>query len=335
MVIPGAASGLAERLHRRMLVAQIRRAIRAVDPRRRMPLQIWTFAPDVPYLQGKFDEECFLYYCVDEYTEFEGFDTSRIKASEDELIDRADIVITTSESLLDTKGARRPDALLVNHGVDFDHFARAWRVPPQPPDDLATIPRPIFGFFGLIHHWVDVALLAKVAEMRPYHSFVLIGDCCVDVGELQRQSNVFLLGRRPYEDLPAYCAAFDAGLLLFSRSAMTQNVNPIKMYEYLAAGLPVISTSIPEARRFEGPIALADTAEEFARACDRAVELESTGRREMISRVVESETWLSRVEYLSDAVMNHVNGSPRSTTFRTIESGAQRTALRQLATLAR
>ncbi len=319
LVIPGAKSPLFGWLHQRMLIAQIRRAIRVVDPHRRKPLQVWTFAPDVPYLCGQFDEECFLYYCVDEYTQFEGFDATRIKACEDELIDRADIVVTTSESLLDSKRARRPEALLVSHGVDYDHFARAWRSPPKRPQDLATIPRPIFGFFGLIHHWVDLALLSKVAALRPYYSFVLIGDCFVDAGALLRRNNVFLLGRRPYGELPAYCAAFDAGLLLFNRSAMTENVNPIKMYEYLAAGLPVVSTSIPEARRYEGPVVLADTAEGFAGACDRVLATDIPGRRQTISRAVESETWLSRVEHLSNVVMSRVNGSPRTLARHAIE----------------
>ena len=302
LVIPGATRLLLSRLHRRILIGQIRHAIRVVDPAGTKPVQVWTFAPDVPYLVGRFNEECFLYYCVDEYRAFDGFDAKAIARAENELIDRADVVVTASEPLWHAKRERRPDALLVRHGVDYAHFAAAWRSPPHCPADIAQVAKPIFGFFGLIHHWVDVALLAEVARLRPHHSFVLIGDCKIDVASLRRLPNVHRLGRRPYADLPAYCASFDAGLLLFVRNAMTRAVNPIKMYEYLAAGLPVVSTSIPEAERYRGPIALADTPQEFATACDRMVESRISSRREEISRLVAGETWESRVAYLSQEI---------------------------------
>jgi len=307
LVIPGAFPAILRRLHQRMLIGQIRRAVRAVDPDGRKPVQLWSFAPDVPYLCGRLNEECSVYYCVDEYSEFEGFDSQKIKTTEEEFMARADLVVTTSQQLYETKRLHIPDTLLVRHGVDFDHFAAAWRSSLPRPDDLAGVPGPIFGFFGLIHHWIDSALLAQVARLRPHYSFVVIGDCRVDVSELARLDNVYLLGRRPYAELPAYCATFDAGLLPFARSAMTRNINPIKMYEYLAAGLPVVSTSLPEARRFEGPITIADTAEDFAEACDGVLAADHSGRREAISATVKDDTWTSRVDLLSEAIMGVVD----------------------------
>ena len=307
MVIPGATRPPLARVHERLLIAQLRRGIQVVSRGQARPIQVWSFAPDVPYLMGAFGEECFVYYCVDEYTHFEGFDSKRIAAAENELIDGADVVITTSEPLLEAKRSRRADVVLVRHGVDYDHFARAWRSALPRPADLATIPGPLFGFFGLIHHWVDCALLAEVARRRPSYSFVLIGDCKSDVSELQALDNVHLLGRRPYEELPAYCAAFDAGMLLFARNAMTRSVNPVKMYEYLAAGLRIVSTPLPEAKRFEGPIIVADTAEAFAGACDRVLAEHSSCDANCISRLVEGETWASKVEYLSDIITAKTN----------------------------
>ena len=312
LVIPGVTSRPLRKLHELMLIAQIRRAIRSVDGWQDKPLQIWSFAPDVPFLAGQFEEECFVYYCVDEYSQFEGIDAERVRAAEHELLDRADVVVTTSEPLRKTKGARRPDVALVRHGVDYDHFASAWRSPPPPPKDLDSVPRPIFGFFGLIQFWVDSTLIAEVAARRPDYSFVLIGDCVVNVPVLKRLPNVFLLGRRSYQHLPAYCAAFDAGLMPFTRSAMTRNVNPIKMHEYLAAGLPVISTSLPEAERFPGPITIADTAEGFAEACDQVLAAAHPGRRRAISKIVERESWRSKVEYLSELILNRLRGPIRT-----------------------
>jgi glycosyltransferase involved in cell wall biosynthesis len=312
LVIPGATHPWLRRLHERMLISQIGRAIREVAGDRRPPVQVWSFAPDVPYLVGAFDEECFLYYCVDEFAQFEGFDPDRIRAAENELVRRATVVVTSSEPLLASRRAIRPDTVLVRHGVDFDHFASAWRSSLAQPADLAAIPRPIFGFFGLIHHWVDRTLIAEVARLRPFYSFVLIGDVKVDVSELARLDNVFLLGRRPYDMLPAYCSCFDGGLLPFCCTAMTRNVNPVKINEYLAAGLPVVSTPLPEVQHSAGPVVTADTAQRFAEACDRLSASCDQHDREAISRCVEHDTWSARVEQLS-AIIEARNGSPIAT----------------------
>jgi glycosyltransferase involved in cell wall biosynthesis len=313
LVIPGAQRALARRLHRRLLIAQLRRAVRSVVRRiGPAPLQVWTFAPDVPYLVGALDEECFVYYCVDEYSEFEGFDRESIVRAERELLDRADVVVTTSEALLRSRQAVRTDTVLVPHGVDFDHFATAWRRELPRPGDLAGIEGPMFGFFGLIHHWIDLPLIAEVARRRPGYAFVLIGDAKVDTRPLRGLPNVHLLGRRAYDALPAYCQAFTAGLLPFVHSAMTRNINPIKMYEYLAAGLPVVSTDLPEARPYATPrpIRIADTPEAFAEACD-AVAAEHPAPKspdtcERISASVRDRSWAEVVRRLCDVIRNRI-----------------------------
>ncbi len=323
LVIPGAKNRVTRRVNDRMLTAQIRRAIRHFDPTGRHPVQVWSFAPDVPYLVGRFNEERFVYYCVDDYSKFDDFDGEHIRKVEGDLMDRADKVITTSEELFKSRSARRPDAALVRHGVDFDHFAQAWRKELPRPSDLASMNSPVFGFFGLIHHWVDVDLLAGVAKRRPDYTFVLIGDAKVNVSVLKSLPNVRLLGRRPYESLPAYCAAFDAGLMLFAQNEMTQNVNPIKMYEYLAAGLRVVSTPLPEARRYADAITFGRDARTFAEACDQVLARSHDDGREAVSRLVDSESWRTKVEDLSTIVM-----APRGATTAPKAVRRERLALR-------
>jgi glycosyltransferase involved in cell wall biosynthesis len=313
MVIPGARRGPMQRWHQQMLAAQIRRALGQVPGASSRPIQVWTFAPDVPHLAGRFGEECFVYYCVDEYTEFEGFDRRYIAESERVTLERADVIVTSSQSLWEKKRASRPDAVLVRHGVDYAHFASAWREPLTPPDELASIDGPVFGYFGLIHHWVDVELLAEVARLRPTYSFVLLGECKVNVSGLRGLPNVHLLGRRPYDALPGYCAGFSAGLMLFRRSEMTRHVNPIKMLEYLAAGLPVVSTPLAEAERFAGPIVFAETPAGFAEACDRVLTTPHADRAR-ISAMVAGQTWHSRAEELSGIIESHLRRGARSST---------------------
>lgn len=309
LVLPGVTDPVLRRVHQRLLLAQLRRALRQVPGAADRPLQIWSFAPDVPFLVDAFDEECFVYYCVDDYAEFEGLDAGFIARSEDELVRRSDLVITTSELLFDAKRRFRDDTVMIRHGVDFDHFAAAWRRPLEVPEDIARIKQPIFGFFGLIHFWIDRELIARVARLRPDYAFVLIGDRATDTSAIDRLPNVHLLGRRPNSELPAYCAGFRAGLLPFTRTAMTRSVNPIKMYEYLAAGLPIISTPLPEAERFTGPVSMVNTAEEFAAACDDALASDYPGRREAISRSVANESWRSKVELISALVEKRLAGS--------------------------
>lgn len=298
LIIPGARSRLITGWNRRLLLGAIRRALRklAIGPSR--PLQVWSFAPDLPDLIGTLNEECFVYYCTDDYARFDGHDADRIRAAEAETIGRADVVITTSQPLCDEKRKLRSDVHLVRHGVDVEHFARAWRNPPAFPGELSDRTGPVFGFFGLLHHWIDVDLLADVASRRPRYSFVLIGDCRTPVDRLRALSNVRLLGRRPYAQLPAYAAAFTAGLLPFRQTEMTRSINPVKMLEYLAAGLPIVSTPLPEAQRHTGTIRIADSPDAFARACDEVAENAPLLSRREISRLVEHESWTDRVEQL-------------------------------------
>jgi len=322
LVIPGAKAPVVSTINQELLIAQIRRAVRQVDPSQKAPVQVWSFAPDVPFLAGRFGEECFVYYCVDEYTEFEGFDPERMRALEGKTLEKADVVFATAEELCRNRKTVRPDIVHVPHGVDFDHFAQAWRNPPPRPTTLAAIPRPIFGFFGLLHHWIDIELIAETARRRPHYSFVLIGDPRVDLSILRTCPNVYLLGRKEYDQLPAYCAAFDAAMMPFRMTELTRNVNPIKMYEYLAAGLPVVSTPIPEAKRFSGSILFGETSEQFAKACDEVLLVDVAMRRRHISDLVRNETWGSRVEFLSEVVLNHVNGRPRSLARSLVEPSA-------------
>lgn len=322
LVVPGATRRITKWLHRRLLIAQIRRAVHRVDPNGKRPVQVWSFAPDVPFLVNQFNEESFIYYCVDDYLHFDGFDRRSIESAEKQLIDQADLVVTTSRALHDVKSSQRRETLLMRHGVDFDHFASSWRKNLVHPEDIAGLSGPIFGFFGLIHHWVDVALLAEVARLRPHYHFVIIGESKVDVDALVSLPNVHLLGRRSYRQLPRYCTAFDAGLMFFTQTAMTRAVNPIKMYEYLAAGLPIVSTPLPEAERFGEAICFGQTPGQFAAACDLTLTADYAGRREQISRLVKSESWRTKVDQLSNAVMDRVadTGTIRSIPRNTVLS---------------
>ncbi|MCH7526132.1 MAG: glycosyltransferase [Planctomycetes bacterium] len=307
LLIPGVQNSRLRRISRGAVLAQIRRVMKRLNGWAAQPVQIWAFAPDVAYLAGQFDEECFVYYCVDEFSQFEGCDSGAIRNSERDMLANADVVITTSEALYQAKRLVHANTHLVRHGVDVDHFTRALMPGIERPSDLKGLEGPIVGFFGLFHHWIDVELIAEVAERLPHAQFVLIGDANMDLKVLRRRPNIRLLGRRPYETLPAYCAAFDVAILPFRCNAMTRTINPIKLREYLAAGLPVVSTPLPEAMRYVPEVTIASNVDDFAEAC--RVHLQSNGISDRVrrSRCVRSETWESTIERLSTIIMD---GSP-------------------------
>jgi glycosyltransferase involved in cell wall biosynthesis len=303
LVIPGVAKGPLSSFNRRAVVGQIGRVLRRVAPCRSQPVQLWSFAPDVDYLAGRFDEERCVYYCVDEFSEFDGVDAATTQARERALMRRADVVLVSSKPLYETKSRWHENAHHVPHGVDAEHFARALHPHTPLPDDVARLPRPVMGFFGLVHHWVDVDLIADVARRLPQASFVIIGNTHVDVGRLRKSPNVVLLGRRPYASLPAYCSAFDVGLIPFRQNELTRNVNPIKLREYLAAGLPVVSTPLPEVRRYEPEVTVAADADAFADACLNAARRSHHRDRVRRCRLVSGETWDAVVHRVSSIVM--------------------------------
>jgi glycosyltransferase involved in cell wall biosynthesis len=201
-----------------------------------------------------------------------------------------------------SKNSLNPQTHLVPHGVDVDHFAKATDPATRVPDDVADLPHPILGFFGLIQEWVDLELLAEVARLRPDGSIVLIGQARTDRKPRDMPKNVHFLGQRPYETLPAYCRAFDVGLIPFRINELTLNVNPIKLREYLAAGLPVVSTPLPEVAVYRPLVDIAEDAEAFVAACDRAVAADDSESIERRRDAMRKETWAAKVEHLSKLV---------------------------------
>jgi glycosyltransferase involved in cell wall biosynthesis len=300
LVVPLPGSAWAKRLNRSLLIHQIRRALRRVGPG---PVQLWSFTPDVSYLLGRFGEEKVLYYCVDDHASFTGYDRQQVLREEQDLCRRSDLVVTTSMVLQEAKKSWNPNTVLVPHGVDHEHFSKALSDHLPVPADIARIPRPRLGFFGLVRDWVDLDLLAQVARRRPEWHMVLIGDSTLDLAPYRGLENMHFLGRRPYADLPAYCKELDVGLIPFKINDLTLAVNPIKLREYLAAGLPVVSTPLPESKIYQRWIELADTAEEFEAAVAKVLAGDA-GDRLRRSTAMAAETWPEKVAGICRCLSN-------------------------------
>jgi glycosyltransferase involved in cell wall biosynthesis len=264
--------------------------------------QLWTFMPTVAPLVGTLGESLAIYYCTDEFSQFSFLDGEKLARLERRLCERADVVFATARPLWERRRAYNPETHLALHGVDHEHFARALQAETRVAPELAGAAQPILGFFGLIHDWIDLRLLAAVAERRPDWTIALVGKAAVDPGPLAKLPNVKILGRRPYAELPGFCKGFSVGLMPFAINELTRSVNPIKMREYLSAGLPIVSTDLPEARPYAQWCAIARSPEEFVAACDRAIASDTPELRRRRSAAMAGETWEAKVNELGRIV---------------------------------
>lgn len=291
--IPAFGNRMLRGLNSRSLRWQVRRAMRRL---RFMNPVNWVFNPAAGVLAGSLGEQEIVYYCVDEYTAFHGVDSAALGAIEQDLIAKAHLVIVSAEKLLHSKRSPHARTLLIRHGVDYDHFTSTLRVETAIPDELAQLPKPVIGYFGLIaDDWVDIPLLVHVARSFPTGSLVMLGKATMDVSALEREPNIHLLGRKPYASLPGYSKGFDVAIIPFPVNEVTLNANPLKAREYLAAGLPVVSTAIPEVEVL-GQCLIGHSREEFVSRIREA--LSSAGPSATRSRSMESESWAARVEQI-------------------------------------
>lgn len=309
LVIPLPGFALVDRLNSNLLVASLRHLCRRYRFER--PL-LWTFLPHVSRLLGRLGEQMVIYHCVDEYSAFSGVPREAIVRMEQDLIRRADIVFTSAEKLYDERRLINQHTHFIPHGVDFAHFSQALNPSTDIPDDLRGIPHPVVGFFGLLADWVDLDLIRELAASRPSWSFVLIGKAATDLRPLQGMPNIYLLGQQPYSTLPVYCRRFDVGIIPFRTNDLTARVNPLKLREYLAAGLPVVSTPLPEVVRYNGLVHLADGVQDFAAGIEAALSERSEA---MIRRRVDAmraEGWGARVEQISAIISQRLSVLSRS-----------------------
>jgi glycosyltransferase involved in cell wall biosynthesis len=293
VAIPGFTSSAVRAFNQRLLRWQVMSAMRRLGFQR--PIN-WVCNPAAAVVAGKLGEEALVYYCVDEYSALSGVDTTQLQALERQLTGRADAVIVSAEELLRSKSRLNPKTALVRHGVDFEHFCQALDEQTIVPADIRDLPRPVIGYFGLISDdWFDIGLMVKVAKQFAAGTVVLLGKVTSDLAQLRALPNVLILGRKSYSALPAYCKGFDVAVIPFPVSPLTQNSNPLKAREYLAAGLPVVSTAVPEVEAL-GSCRIAPSADAFL--AQIAAALVRPGPDPARSEAMRHDGWPARVSLM-------------------------------------
>ncbi len=236
----------------------------------------------------------------DKYSTLPDVDQAYVARLECELLREADYVVYASRALMADDAAEVDGrGILLDHGVDVEHFAPC--APEDVPLDLAEIPGPRIGYFGnLSDYRVDFDLLERLANEIPEAQLVLIGEATCSMDRFERFENVHWLGPRPYEDIPRYGSGFDVGLMPYLRNEWIRHSNPIKLKEYLALGLPVVSTEVPEVGRYTDWLFMADDPDDFVAKVRRALAGEApsdpAGRR----AAVLPHSWDRRAAELRD-----------------------------------
>ena len=280
----------------------------------------YSFVPASAWVAGKLGERVLVYHAADEYAAFGGADAQAITALEAQLLRRADLYIACSAPLLETKKGRARRSILVRHGVEHDVFARALDPATAIPQPLLAMSQPVVGFIGLIAEWVDLELLGKVADRLADEgagSVVLVGEVrgadAAALARLAARTNVLLAGRRPYAELAGWCRGFAVGTLPFALNELTRNANPLKLREYLAAGLPVVSTGIPESHALAAlcpdGLTVADGDAFVAAAC-QAARSPGAGPAASRSQAVAAEGWDQKVDEIIQAIEAAFDTSP-------------------------
>ncbi|HVE49429.1 MAG TPA: glycosyltransferase [Casimicrobiaceae bacterium] len=233
----------------------------------------WFYSPMVaPGFLGSFDTATVVYDCMDELSKFR-FAPKDLEQREVTLLSAADIVFAGGHRLSTRKSRQHPNVHFYGCGVDVDHYARSRDAATALPADVAALPHPMLGYFGVVDERLDYSLIDELARAFAHGSIVIVGPLAkVDRENLPTHRNLHWLGQRTYQELPAYVKAFDACLMPFALNDATEYINPTKALEYMAAGKPVISTAVPDVIRNFAPVAqVARSHAEFialaARAC--------------------------------------------------------------------
>lgn len=288
---------------------------------------LWYYTPLALQFSDHLRPRAIVYDCMDELSAFKNA-PSELPGLERRLMRLANLVLTGGQSLYDAKKALHSNIHPMPSSVDAAHFARARELHTDPADQQ-HLAKPRLGFFGVLDERLDIRLLEGVAMARPDWQLIMIGPLVkIDVAELPVRSNIHYLGPKNYTELPDYIAGWDVALLLFARNEATRFISPTKTPEYLAAGKPVVSTSIRDVVSPYGDrdlVRIADSVPDFVKACDAALAEPPEPRRQradvFLRNMSWDQTWNNTAALLDEALGRPSRVAARFTPAASISAG--------------
>jgi glycosyltransferase involved in cell wall biosynthesis len=303
LVLPLHRYRIVRELNRRLLPLLVRRATRRLGLER--PI-LWAYVPQAEVLIDALDPQLIVYHCVDDIAAQERIDTDSFRAAETRFAARADLVLASAPALAKRLRTISSNVIDAPNVADTELFSKALKPGPLDPG-MAALPAPRIVFTGaIVAMKLDLPMLAELAKLRRGWAFALVGpigpgEPHADISTITAEPNIHLLGPRTYDELPDVLRVADAGLIPYVRNVLTESIFPMKVYEYLAAGLPVVATPLP-ALADVADVAIAPDAEGIAELLDEALVTDNPERRVERSRAAASHSWERRLEEIATAI---------------------------------
>jgi glycosyltransferase involved in cell wall biosynthesis len=295
------------RINQRVTAGYVRWAMRRLGFTRR-PI-LWAYLPGsvelLDHLEGRFAPGLVVYHCVDEHSAFPGLLSPDVVPAYDRaLTERADVVIATAESLAASRRAFNPNTHTVLNAADVELFSLALDPATAVPADVAAIPEPRLMVVGALDYRLDIDALELLAASDPSWHVVLVGPVKTPelTARLRQRANIHLLGEKPHAEIPGCLRGAAVAMIPYRATALTENIFPLKLFEYLAAGVPVVVGGLPELRRLSGAIGVAEKPEDYPGLVRRALADDGPEKRAERAQMAAGNSWDSRTEEISGLV---------------------------------
>jgi len=271
----------------------------------------WTYTPYSDTFVKKMGESFAIYECVDEFSSSKGLVNPKvIRILEKKLLKKVDMVVVTHENLFRSKKSFNKNIYLIPNGAEVEHFRKASLPETHIALEIKNIPHPIIGFLGAVQYWIDLDLIRFLAICKPEWSIVLIGPVgrLVKIEKIKNLPNVYLLGKKDYATLPSYIKAWDVCINPYVLDKTAENCSPLKLYEYLAAGKPIISVNMLEARKFDRLVEIGIDYQD----CIKKIELivkrlpESSAEIESRIKIAEKYSWDCRFQEMERILVRYL-----------------------------
>lgn len=258
---------------------------------------LWCYSPMSSDAVDHIPHSALIYDCVDRHSAYKGLiNVDTVNGMEETLSRKADQVFTTAIGLFDTLSGYNPNTVMLPNGVNFEHFNKVSQGL-ETPEDMKALPRPIIGFSGMLQECIDYDKIETVAKERPDWSVVLVGGSMpgVNLDYLKKYPNIHFLGMKKYDDMPAYLGAFDVCLNVFRSGDLSKDVSPLKFYEYMASGKPIVTTPQPEQVLGYNDAVYISYGEDFTQKCEQALSEPDDAKTNLRIAYGKACSWDARV----------------------------------------
>ena len=299
-VLPGGRYSLfLQKFNQKIFTSSVRKAINKLHFS--SPL-IWNMAPYYSGTGFRLNHSLTVYDCVDEIVGERGRKTEVIRTLEEEALKESDLIFTTSQYLYKSRKNFNPRTFLVPNGSDFKYFQRLLMEGSKDLPDLDNFPLPRIGYSGTLDDRIDLDLIKFLAESKPSWAFIIIGISHVNIENLLDLPNIHFLGFKSPSLLPHYLSKLSLGILPYHITKATRAIHPVKAYDYLSVGLPIVSTPLPECGYFHEIIKVADSRKEFLSRMEEALRMDNPEAHRLRMRFSRDNSWDNRMEMIQNEI---------------------------------